>query len=65
MPGELVLFGSPLLSVLPVPAAAGPLFLLLFLSLQVGLPDSFRTGANSTDNGPAALLLDAAYRRMG
>jgi Na+/serine symporter len=63
IPGELVLFAGPLLGVLGVPGEVAPLFLLLFLSLQFGLPDSFRTGANSTDNGPTALLLDAAHRR--
>ncbi len=63
IPGELVLFAGPIMGVLGVPEALQPAFLLTFLGLQIGLPDSFRTGANSTDEGPAALLLNEAYRR--
>lgn len=62
MPGELVLFAGPVMAALAVPAELRPLFLLAFLGFQIGLPDSFRTGANSTDNGLAALLLDRKYR---
>ncbi|GAH52817.1 unnamed protein product, partial [marine sediment metagenome] len=31
--------------------------------LQVGLPDSFRTGANVTDNGIYALGLNKLYKK--
>jgi len=50
VPGELILFAGPILEALQVPAELHSLFLLAFLGLQIGLPDSFRTGANSTDN---------------
>jgi Na+/H+-dicarboxylate symporter len=63
IPGELVLFAGPIMSVLTVPEPLQAAFLLTFLGLQIGLPDSFRTGANSTDAGPALLLLNEAYRR--
>jgi Na+/serine symporter len=63
IPGELVLFAGPIMGVLGVPEALQSAFLLTFLGLQIGLPDSFRTGANSTDDGPASLLLNEAYQQ--
>lgn len=59
IPGELVLFAGPVMEVLSVPQAHQALFVLTFIGLQVGLPDSFRTGANATEACPAALLLSA------
>lgn len=63
IPGELVLFAGPIMGMLDVPPNLQPAFLMIFLGLQVGLPDAFRTGANSTDSCPAALLLNDAYER--
>jgi Na+/H+-dicarboxylate symporter len=61
IPGELLVFSTPIMHVLNIPASMEATFLLLFVSLQFGLPDSFRTGANSTDNAPAAMILHRAY----
>ena len=63
IPGELVLFAGPVMVVLLVPEPLQAAFLLTFLGLQIGLPDSFRTGSNSTDEGPASLLLNEVYER--
>lgn len=63
IPGELVLFAGPIMTVLAVPEPAQGAFLMTFLGLQVGLPDSFRTGANSTDEAPSTLILDHRYRQ--
>jgi Na+/H+-dicarboxylate symporter len=62
VPGELILFAGPIMEALQVPAELHAVFLLAFLGLQIGLPDSFRTGANSTDNCLSAFLLDRKYR---
>lgn len=35
-----------------------PAFLALYTGLQIGLPDSFRTGGNSTDDCACTLLLN-------
>jgi hypothetical protein len=40
-----------------------PAFLLIFLGLQIGLPDSFRTATNSTEACLSALLLNRIYKR--
>jgi Na+/H+-dicarboxylate symporter len=63
IPGELLLFAGPIAAVLQVPAAHLAAFTALFVALQFGLPDSFRSSGNSTDLCPAALLLDRARRR--
>lgn len=63
IPGELVLFAGPVMTALAMPPELESAFLLIFLSWQIGLPDSFRSGANSTDNCPAALLLNDVYQR--
>ncbi len=63
IPGELLLFAGPIMGMLAIPAELQPAFLLTFLGLQIGLPDSFRTGANLTDGCPAAFLLNDAYQR--
>jgi len=62
IPGELVLFAGPLVELLGVPPGVAPTFVLLYVGLQIGLPDSFRTGANSTDNCISSLLLDRTYK---
>jgi len=33
----------------------------LFIGLQIGLPDSFRTAANSTDECLCAIILNKRY----
>ena len=63
IPGELVLFAVPMVKILNLPEPIIPMFMALYLALQVGLPDSFRTGANVTDNGIYALGLNKLYRR--
>jgi len=61
IPGELVLFAIPMVKILNLPKATIPMFMALYLALQVGLPDSFRTGANVTDNGIYAIGLNKLY----
>ena len=63
IPGELVLFAVPMVKILNLPEPIIPMFMALYLALQVGLPDSFRTGANVTDNGIYALGLNKLYQR--
>lgn len=62
IPGELVLFAVPVVKILNLPEPAIALFMALYLALQVGLPDSFRTGANVTDNGIYALGLNKLFK---
>lgn len=64
IPGELILFAGPIMEVLGVPEASQGKFLIAFIGLQIGLPDSFRTATNSTETAVAALLLNERYRRM-
>ena len=40
-----------------------PIFLAVYLGLQLGLPDSFRTGSNSTDNYVVAILVNSIYEK--
>ena len=61
IPGELLLFGGPLVMLLNFPEQVGNAFLALYLGLQLGLPDSFRTGNNSTDSCVLALLINKIY----
>jgi Na+/H+-dicarboxylate symporter len=61
MPGELLLFAGPIAAVLGVPPRQQDAFILLYVTLQLGLPDSFRSGANVTDSAPAILLI---HRRL-
>jgi Na+/H+-dicarboxylate symporter len=61
IPGELLLFAGPLSMVLGVPAEVTPVFLALYLGLQVGLPDSFRTGGNTTNNYLYCIVLNEVY----
>jgi hypothetical protein len=49
--------------VLGVPPEAVPFFLTLYLGLQVGLPDSFRTGGNTTNNYVYCIMLNEVYER--
>jgi hypothetical protein len=61
MPGELLLFAGPIAAVLGVPPQQQDAFILLYVTLQLGLPDSFRSGANVIDSAPAILLI---HRRL-
>ena len=61
IPGELLLFAGPLSVILAIAPEVTPLFLALYLGLQIGLPDSFRTGANSTNNFVYCILLNKTY----
>lgn len=63
IPGELILFAGPLALLLSIPPEVLPLFLALYIGLQIGLPDSFRTGANTTNNYVYCILLNPAYER--
>lgn len=63
IPGELLLFGGPIVLLLNLEPAISAVFLALYLGLQIGLPDSFRTGANSTDVSVSFMLLDNIYEK--
>jgi len=61
IPGELVLFAGPIATMLNLPPAIQPVFIAVYVGLQIGLPDSFRTGNNSTDNYVCSILLNEIY----
>lgn len=63
IPGELILFAGPIATLLNLPPAIFPGFIALYSGLQLGLPDSFRTGNNSTDDSLSAVLLNEVYER--
>ena len=63
MPGELIIFAGPIALLMNVPEVTRPVFLALYIGLQIGLPDSFRTGANSTDDYLNAVLMNRDYER--
>ena len=63
IPGELIIFAGPLSIILGLPEEVTGVFLALYIGFQIGLPDSFRTGANSTDNCVNALILQNMYER--
>jgi Na+/H+-dicarboxylate symporter len=63
IPGELVVFAGPLAQLLGLHGQQHELFLLFFLSWQIGLTDSFRSAGSATDNVPAVLLANESYRR--
>lgn len=56
IPGELVIFAGAMSHLLAIPPEIQPLFLALYITLQIGLPDSFRTGCNSTDSALVAIM---------
>jgi len=60
IPGELVIFAGSMGILLNIPPAILPLFLALYLTLQIGLPDAFRTGCNSTDH--AIVTINSYYK---
>jgi hypothetical protein len=61
MPGELILFAGPMALSMGVSPELMPIYLSLYIGLQIGLPDSFRTGANSTDECLCAIILNKKY----
>ena len=61
IPGELVLFAGPMATMLNIPEPMMPVLLAVYLGIQLGLPDSFRTGNNSTDDYVQAILVNAVY----
>ena len=63
IPGELVLFAGPMATMLNIPEATLPIFLAVYLGIQLGLPDSFRTGNNSTDDFIGSILMNAVYEK--
>lgn len=65
IPGELVLFAGPISQLLGVPDALLAPFIAIFVTIQLGLPDSFRTATNSTDDYFAAVLIQDRLARRG
>jgi Na+/H+-dicarboxylate symporter len=63
IPGELVLFAGPMATLLAIPEDVLPVFLAVYLGLQIGLPDSFRTGNNSTDDYIGSVMMNAVYEK--
>lgn len=61
IPGELIIFAGPISIILGLPEEIIPVFLALYVGFQIGLPDSFRTGANSTDNCVNGVILQHVY----
>jgi len=62
IPGELVMFAGPLATLLNLPPDIYPAFLAVYLGVQIGLPDSFRTGSNSTDDYLCSIIIDSIYK---
>jgi len=46
-----------------IPDASMPVFLAIYIGIQLGLPDSFRTGSNSTDAYVGAIRMNAIYEK--
>ena len=63
IPGEEILFVVPMMKIVGIPHPVIGAFLAIFCAIQMGLPDSFRTGANVTDNGIYAIGLSRLYER--
>ena len=63
IPGELVMFAGPLATLLNLPQDIGHIFLAVYLGIHIGLPDSFRTGSNSTDNYLCSVIIDDIYKK--
>lgn len=63
IPGEAVLFAIPMMTIIGLPPELVDTFMAIFVAIQLGLPDSFRTGANVTDNGLFAVLLNKKYEK--
>jgi Na+/H+-dicarboxylate symporter len=63
IPGELIMFAGPLATLLNLPLDIYPAFLAVYLGIQIGLPDSFRTGNNSTDDYLCSIIIDDIYKK--
>ncbi len=63
IPGELIMFAGPLATLLNLPSDIYPAFLAVYLGIQIGLPDSFRTGNNSTDDYLCSIIIDDIYKK--
>ena len=63
IPGELVLFAGPMALLLNIPEAIVPSFLAIYIGIQIGLSDSFRTGNNSTDDYIGTIYMNAVYEQ--
>ena len=63
IPGELVLFAGPIATLMNITDPTLPIFLAVYIGIQLGLPDSFRTGSNSTDDYVQAILMNAVYEQ--
>jgi Na+/H+-dicarboxylate symporter len=63
IPGELVLFAGPIATLLNITDPTLSIFLAVYIGIQLGLPDSFRTGSNSTDDYVQAILMNAVYEQ--
>ena len=63
IPGELVLFAGPIATMMNITDPTLPIFLAVYIGIQLGLPDSFRTGSNSTDDYVQAILMNAVYEQ--
>ena len=61
MAGEEILFVVPMMMIVGIPEPMVGAFVAIFSAIQMGLPDSFRTGANVTDNGIYAIGLNQVY----
>ena len=61
IPGELVIFAGPMATLLNIPPDVLPVFLAIYLGIQIGLPDSFRTGNNSTDDYIGSVMMNAVF----
>jgi hypothetical protein len=64
IPGELLIFGGPIALCMSISPELTPIFLALYIGLQIGLPDSFRTAANSTDECLCAIILNEKYQKI-
>jgi hypothetical protein len=62
IPGELLIFGGPMALCMGISPELTPIFLALYIGLQIGLPDSFRTAANSTDECLITIILNDRYQ---
>jgi len=63
IPGEAIIFLPLMLTIVNLPPELVTAFTAIFIAIQLGLPDSFRTGANVTDNGIYAVWLNHIFEK--
>jgi Na+/H+-dicarboxylate symporter len=63
IPGERVIFLPLMLTVVNLPPELESTFTAIFVVTQLGFPDSFRTGANVTDNGIYAVWINHIFKK--